>query len=401
MQQEKTKQELRNAVHDQWNQEMLCGAILNVEPEFAEIQPIKPDGGKDGKRDIRCKYRGVPCIGAASFVKHANDDNTQRKQVIKKINEDMKGARVKHPDVRALACFTNMTFTIAQNNKLEADARKLGFEHFICFDRNRLTQVLCSPRGMHIRHQYLRINMTDEEQISFFGNWGDSINDTISKHFQGVSDKTDVLIYLQNAQLPIGKINFKIGVEDFKFRRENTTAIVIDIIFNYYYEVAFEKKYGPALYTIAFFSRPNKDGTRAELVGSSCFFGSQVKWDAKTTKAHLKGSNFFVTNDPNADIHNQLGLKMADLNNASMTVSVSGDLKDKLKNIVMSIDGYEVARHEIVEFGPQPMPSFAVGTPEANWNTMNEMRALVPFTCLLNATCSGLDLRNAAPLRVS
>lgn len=183
MQIELTNRELRNFLSGQWRQEMFCSAILSIDPAFEKISPVKPDGGPDGGRDITCTYCGAQAVAGVSFVASSNDSQSERRQILKKVKADLVTARSANSAADVFICFTNTTFTPKGRDEINGAAIELGFNEILIYDRNRLAQMLCNTSYMHIRHEYLKIKMTEDEQSAFFASWGDQLSRSFAAGF--------------------------------------------------------------------------------------------------------------------------------------------------------------------------------------------------------------------------
>lgn len=142
--------------------EYLAAALVKLDGA-TDVDPVHPQGGPDGKKDILCTYKGVPCIVAVNFP---NDSTTIKFSVIKKkFASDLKG--VKKNGRKGFLFVTNAPLTNAERETLEASATAAGVVPCIIYHLERIHLLLDDPSGYGIREKYLGIALSEAERISF------------------------------------------------------------------------------------------------------------------------------------------------------------------------------------------------------------------------------------------
>src|SRR5262249_42588859 len=126
-----------------------------------------------------------------------NDSAEQKKTITKKFTDDLDAALGAEPKPGAFVFFTNINLSIGEKEELTGVARSRGMSYAEIFDRERIRIVLDSTDGFAIRFQYLAISLSDAEQASFFGRWGDDIQSLIATGFQRVEASLERILFLQ------------------------------------------------------------------------------------------------------------------------------------------------------------------------------------------------------------
>lgn len=138
--------------------ERLAALILSSEG-FDGIDPSHPLGGKDGGKDIVCYFNHTRWIGAVYFPR-----GQQTFSVIKnKFISDLAG--VQKNGAIGIAFITNQEITLSQRKELELydDSVDVRIYHL-----ERISDILNNPKMYGIRLDFLDIEMTKEEQLSYF-----------------------------------------------------------------------------------------------------------------------------------------------------------------------------------------------------------------------------------------
>lgn len=164
-----TEQRLRNWLDaNQPQRERLCIQLLPLFGKYSEVQPRRPKGGPDGARDIQAIYNdSIEIWGAVGFKNSANDSEDDKKWCKDKFNKDIESAFEQNPNLKGFVFFTNVDLTPGEVQALKSTATRKGVSHVDIFYRERLRQMLDSSGGLGYRLQYLNIEMTPEEQLSF------------------------------------------------------------------------------------------------------------------------------------------------------------------------------------------------------------------------------------------
>lgn len=145
-----------------WNRgqadsERLAGHILKSEG-YESIDPSHPLGGQDGGKDIICKKDDFKIIGACYFPR-----GQQTLSAIKtKFLSDLKGVQNNNAD--GIAFVTNQELTLGERKELS----DLGNKYIVdIYHLERIVSILDSPSNYGIRYDFLDIEFTKEELLSF------------------------------------------------------------------------------------------------------------------------------------------------------------------------------------------------------------------------------------------
>lgn len=143
--------------------EYLAADILRLE-NFIYIDPIHPQGGRDGKKDIIC-YRDQVKFVAACWI--PNDSNKEDyKSLFDKFDSDLKGVSLN--SAQGYVFITNCSVTVGERNDLIKHALSNGCQVCEVYHLERLRQILDTPVGYGTRLRVLGIEMTKEDQLSFY-----------------------------------------------------------------------------------------------------------------------------------------------------------------------------------------------------------------------------------------
>lgn len=126
---------------------------------YTELNPSHPLGGPDGKKDAVCQKDGKKFIMACYFP------NGQKsfKETLDKYKNDYLG--VKNNQVNGIAFITNQELSLGERQELETIAlndNKLADIYHL----ERISTIVNIPSNYGIRLEFLRIEMTAEEQLS-------------------------------------------------------------------------------------------------------------------------------------------------------------------------------------------------------------------------------------------
>ena len=138
--------------------ERLAGHILRADG-FKSVDPSHPLGGKDGLKDIIAIRDNMKWIGAAYFPK----GEKKYKEIREKFLTDLKG--VKFNKVSGLAFVTNQELTLSQRTELKTSGKPKSIE---IYHLERIAGLLDTPENYGIRLEFLDIELTKEEQLSYF-----------------------------------------------------------------------------------------------------------------------------------------------------------------------------------------------------------------------------------------
>ena len=197
---------------DQLKRERLCQAILSLDPRFSQVRPRQPRGGPNGGRDLEALHAsgGESVWGAIGFKNTANDSDKHRRWAMGKFQKDLKRALDENKTLEGFVFLTNVNLTVGEKADLEEEARKLGVSLCDVMDRERLRILLDSPKGLGIRYQYLSISLSDAEQASFFAEWGDGLENLVTKSFSEVENRLARLEFLHERHQPLRDLSFSL-----------------------------------------------------------------------------------------------------------------------------------------------------------------------------------------------
>ena len=138
--------------------ERLAARLLSIEG-YNGIDPSHPLGGPDGGLDILCKKDGQKCIIAVYFPRG--------QMGFREIQEKFEGnlAKASAHDAMNFVFFTNQELTLGERVKLEDLAPPIAVD---IYHLERIASCLDNPSGYGLRLEFVSIEMTKEEQISFF-----------------------------------------------------------------------------------------------------------------------------------------------------------------------------------------------------------------------------------------
>lgn len=149
---------LRDWDKGQQESERLAARLLPFDG-YEAIDPSHPLGGPDGGKDICCKKDGKDFVVAVYFPRGQKDFRDIRQ----KFEDDL--SKAKSQNVQGFAFFTNQELTLGERAELEDKSPPLVVD---IYHLERIASSLDAPRGYGLRLEFLSIEMTKEEQVSFF-----------------------------------------------------------------------------------------------------------------------------------------------------------------------------------------------------------------------------------------
>lgn len=156
---------LLNWIKGQKSSERLAVHILRVEG-FKSIDPSHPLGGKDGLKDLVTMKDNIKWIGAAYFP---NGQKSLR-EIKEKFKSDLAG--IISNKVNGLVFVTNQEISLSERKRL----KEIGKPHTVeIYHLERISNILDTPMNYGIRLEFLDIEMTKEEQLSFFASRDEQI----------------------------------------------------------------------------------------------------------------------------------------------------------------------------------------------------------------------------------
>jgi len=154
--------------------ERLAANVLHLDG-FSSIDPQCPLGGPDGLKDVLCEKNGWKYVGAAYFPTTEH----KFKDVRDKFLHDLDGVTANKAD--GLVFITNQPLTPSERHELEQLATDKGHGALI-YHLERIRTLLDSPSGYGVRLEFLDIDMSREEQLSFFSQWNSSFSEQLREH---------------------------------------------------------------------------------------------------------------------------------------------------------------------------------------------------------------------------
>lgn len=137
--------------------ERLASHVLRMEG-FQAVDPSHPLGGPDGLRDVIGRRGSVKWIGAAYFPR----GQQSWRHIESKFGQDVQG--VAKNNANGLAFVTNQELTLSQRDALAQQHNEIGVD---IYHLERIASLLDSPPCYGLRLEFLDIEMTKEEQLSY------------------------------------------------------------------------------------------------------------------------------------------------------------------------------------------------------------------------------------------
>lgn len=142
----------------QKSSERLASHILRAEG-YKSIDPSHPLGGRDGLKDFITIKDNIKWIGAAYFPRGQKSFS----EIKDKFKNDLKG--IETNKVSGMVFVTNQELNLGERREL----KKLGKPNTIeIYHLERIANILDTPENYGIRLEFLDIELTREEQLSFF-----------------------------------------------------------------------------------------------------------------------------------------------------------------------------------------------------------------------------------------
>ena len=138
--------------------ERLATHILRADG-YKTIDPSHPLGGQDGLKDLITTKDNIEWVGAAYFPRGQKSFS----KIKDKFTNDLEG--IKKNKVSGMAFVTNQELSLEERRTL----RRLGKPNTIeIYHLERIANILDTPQNYGIRLEFLDIELTKEEQLSFF-----------------------------------------------------------------------------------------------------------------------------------------------------------------------------------------------------------------------------------------
>lgn len=151
--------------------ERLCANVLQLDG-FSSVDPQCPLGGPDGLKDVLCEKNDWKYIGAAYFsIEQRSFSNIKEKFL-----HDLEGVYSNNAD--GIVFLTNQKLTPGERTELIEKASEQNSKAII-YHRERIRVILDTPIGFAVRLEYLGIEMSKEEQLSFFSQQTNILEDLL------------------------------------------------------------------------------------------------------------------------------------------------------------------------------------------------------------------------------
>ncbi len=188
-----TDERLRSWLNgDQPSRERLCRAVMAMDVQYHQVEPRRPEGGPDGARDIQAiDVHSRPVWGAVGFRNSVSDSTEDRRVIQKKFRDDLDAAVAEFSQLKSFVFFTNVDLRPSETETLRQYANSKGITHTDIYWRERIGRTLDSVEGLGLRFQYLKIPLSEAEQISFFGRFGSQIESLITKNQERLEARLD------------------------------------------------------------------------------------------------------------------------------------------------------------------------------------------------------------------
>jgi hypothetical protein len=151
----------------------LCLGILSLDARFAEVKPRRPKGGPDEAHDIE----------------RVKDDSKDKQKIKQKFKDDVDKALKKNPTLRGFIFFTNVDLSLKDQAELLQYGRLKGLSFVELYHRERLRMALDDARGLHLRYQYLSLDLSPAEQQAFFAEYGQALERLVQGGFRAVEKR--------------------------------------------------------------------------------------------------------------------------------------------------------------------------------------------------------------------
>lgn len=156
--------------------ERLSAKILDIEG-YENIDPQCPTGGPDGGKDILCEKDEYKYIAGCYFPNGQQNIS----DIKKKFSDDYQG--LTKNNANRFIFITNQKISLKERGNLCQD-----FPSSTIYHGEKVCGVLDSPRGYGVRLEYLGIELSKEEQISFL-----NYHINLEKHFKEIKESLSMI----------------------------------------------------------------------------------------------------------------------------------------------------------------------------------------------------------------
>lgn len=156
--------------------ERLAAVLLKAEG-FQNVDPSHPLGGKDGLKDISLSFEGKKWICGVYYPRGQKDFSIIKRKFL----DDIEGLSVN--EAKGFIFFTNQELRLSERKILS----ELVKEDIEIYHLERVASLLNNPQNYGIRLEFLGIEMSREEQVSFFNVTSNQGIERIEKMIQNMS----------------------------------------------------------------------------------------------------------------------------------------------------------------------------------------------------------------------
>ncbi len=143
---------------EQADAERLAARLLATSG-YVGVDPAHPLGGPDGGRDIVCKSNDIEWIVCVYFPRGAKEYTEVRGKFLSDVE------KAKASKGEGVIFFANQELRLSERAEFESLAKPLPCD---LYHLEKIALALDTPRNYGLRLEFLSIEMTKEEQISFF-----------------------------------------------------------------------------------------------------------------------------------------------------------------------------------------------------------------------------------------
>jgi len=210
-----TEERLRSWLNNnQSKREQMCLALLPLLGPYSNLNPRRPQGGRDGARDIEALYQGsVEVWVAVGFQNDASGTTEHRRKAEHKFKNDLQAALSQNDQLKGFVFMTNVDLTPTCKDALTQFARDKGLEIVEIYDFNILRHYLDSAEGLIARVQYLDLPMTPTEQVALVSRYGSRLQSAVTERIDSVSEALERIEFLMDSQAPVRDIDLELYLD--------------------------------------------------------------------------------------------------------------------------------------------------------------------------------------------
>lgn len=330
---------------NQVQRERLCVNLLPLFDNYSKVEPRRPKGGPDQGRDIQAYYNGNKVFGGVGFKNSANDSTDHKRWTKKKFKDDLKVAQEELKNLDGFVFFTNVDLTPKEIEDLKKHAFSNGIIHCEIFYRERLRQILDSIIGYGLRLQYLGIEMSQEEQVSFvemIGNKNKKELEEIRLRNIQIDSKINRLEFLNEYFRPTIGLRLLIVLKDkYSAKDLGHFRIMLQI------KKSYEKDPYPILIVGGRDFYIDEDNQDNSFIGVETILKSEnPETEVLNQKRNSRKDNINHISFDYPLVENQGFKKFGDFDRTSFELFITKDLKDKTKAIGFLVNDFAIINIE-------------------------------------------------------